>query len=322
MQSYIIRRLLQSIPLLIGISLISFLIMQLAPGDYLNTIRMNPDISAEMIDQLEKEFGLDKSAPEQYLHWLWRALQLDFGRSFSYRVPVSFLIKTRMLNTLYLSLAAMFLAWLVAIPIGIHAATHKYQRSDHIMTVFSLLGLSIPNFFLALLLLFSIVKLNINLPISGMTSIDYEWLTMPEKIIDILRHLLVPALVLGTAQMAGLMRQMRGQMIDTLRQDYVTTARSKGLTERIVVYKHVLRNAINPLITIFGFQFSALLSGAALTEIVTGWPGMGQLTLQAVLNKDYYVVMAALMISGFLLIIGNLLADILLAVSDPRIRYH
>lgn len=322
MQSYIIRRLLQSIPLLIGISLISFLIMQLAPGDYLNTIRMNPDISAEMIDQLEKEFGLDKSAPEQYLHWLWRALQLDFGRSFSYRVPVSFLIKTRMLNTLYLSLAAMFLAWLVAIPIGIHAATRKYQRSDHIMTVFSLLGLSIPNFFLALLLLFSIVKLNINLPISGMTSIDYEWLTMPEKIIDILRHLLVPALVLGTAQMAGLMRQMRGQMIDTLRQDYVTTARSKGLTERIVVYKHVLRNAINPLITIFGFQFSALLSGAALTEIVTGWPGMGQLTLQAVLNKDYYVVMAALMISGFLLIIGNLLADILLAVSDPRIRYH
>ena len=322
MQSYIIRRLLQSIPLLIGISLISFLIMQLAPGDYLNTIRMNPDISAEMIDQLEKEFGLDKSAPEQYLHWLWRALQLDFGRSFSYRVPVSFLVKTRMLNTLYLSLAAMFLAWLVAIPIGIHAATHKYQWSDHTMTVFSLLGLSIPNFFLALLLLFSIVKFNINLPISGMTSIDYEWLTMPQKIIDILRHLLVPALVLGTAQMAGLMRQMRGQMIDTMRQDYVTTARSKGLTERIVVYKHVLRNAINPLITIFGFQFSALLSGAALTEIVTGWPGMGQLTLQAVLNKDYYVVMAALMISGFLLIIGNLLADILLAVSDPRIRYH
>ena len=322
MQSYIIRRLLQSIPLLIGISLISFLIMQLAPGDYLSTIRMNPDISAEMIDQLEKEFGLDKSAPEQYLHWLWRALQLDFGRSFSYRVPVSFLVKTRMLNTLYLSLAAMFLAWLVAIPIGIHAATHKYQWSDHTMTVFSLLGLSIPNFFLALLLLFSIVKFNINLPISGMTSIDYEWLTMPEKIIDILRHLLVPALVLGTSQMAGLMRQMRGQMIDTMRQDYVTTARSKGLTERIVVYKHVLRNALNPLITIFGFQFSILLSGAALTEIVTGWPGMGNLTLQAVLNKDYYVVMAALMVGGFLLIIGNLLADILLAVSDPRIRYH
>lgn len=322
MQAYIIRRLLVTIPLVIAISLISFLVMQLAPGNFLDTIRLNPAVSDDLIKQLEHKFGLDKSIPEQYFRWLWRALHLDFGQSFKWNVPVTYVIKTRLLNTFILSLTAMIIGWSVAIPIGIYSATHKYQISDNIFTVFSFLGLSIPNFFLALLLQFFVVKANIDWPITGMTSIDYEWLTGPEKIVDILRHLILPAIVLGTAQMAGLMRRMRGQMIDAMTQDYVRTARAKGLKEKFVVYKHALRNAINPLITIFGFQISYLLSGAAITENVFGWPGMGPMMLEAVRFKDIYLAMAGLVMGSVLLIIGNLIADILLAVVDPRIKYN
>lgn len=322
MHTYIIRRLLLTIPLILAISLISFLVMQLAPGDFLDTMKLNPSISKEYINQLEERFGLNKSIPEQYFHWLWRALHLDFGRSFKWRVPVIHVIKTRLFNTFILSLSAMVIGWIFAIPIGIYSATHKYKTSDNVLTVFSFIGLSIPNFFLALLLQFFIVKMHIDHPITGMTSIDYEWLTTPEKIVDLIRHLLLPAIVLGTAQMAGLMRRMRGQMLDAMTQDYIRTARAKGLKERLVVYKHALRNAVNPLITIFGFQLGSILSGAALTEIVVAWPGMGRMMLEAVLSKDIYLAMAGMVMASVLLILGNLVADILLAVSDPRIRYN
>lgn len=321
MRTYILRRFLQAIPLLLFISLLSFLIMQLAPGDYLDTLRMNPEISREVLDQLEANFGLNKSIPEQYVRWLWRALHLDFGRSFRWNVPVTHIIQTRLFNTFVLSISAMVLTWVFAIPIGIYSATHRYKLGDNVLSVFAFIGLSIPNFFFALLLLFLIVKYGVKLPITGMTSIDYEWLTPMEKFVDILRHLIVPTIVLGTAGMAGLMRQMRGQMIDAMRQDYIRTARSKGLAEKVVIYKHALRNAMNPIITILGFSLSGLLSGAALTETVTGWPGMGRMMLTAVRSKDIYLAMAGLIMGSILLIIGNLVADILLAVTDPRIRY-
>lgn len=321
MRNYIIRRLLQSIPLLIVISMLIFFIMQLAPGDYLDQLRMNPDISKEMLDQLETQYGLDKPIYQQYFYWFWRVLHLDFGRSFRWGVPVSFILGTRMLNTLILSASAMFVTWIFAIPIGIYSATHRYKLGDNILTVFSFIGLSIPSFFFALLLLFCIVRFGINLPINGMTSIDYEWMNPLEKVIDLLRHLVVPTIVLGTGGMAGLMRQMRGQMIDAMRQDYIRTARSKGLAEKVIIYKHALRNAINPIITIFGFSLSGLLSGAAFTENVTGWPGLGQMMLQSVLSKDVYLAMAGFMMSSVLLIAGNILADVLLALTDPRIRY-
>lgn len=322
MKTYIIRRILQAIPLLLAISLLSFFVMQLSPGDYLTQIQMNPDISDELIQQMRADYGLDKSVPEQYFHWLWQLLQGNLGQSFTWKVPVTHVIRTRLINTLILSAAAMIISWGVAIPIGIYSATHKYTWSDNMFTVFAFLGISIPNFFLALLLLFFIVRLGINHPIQGMTSMDHEWMSPLEKVIDILRHLIVPAIVLGTARMASLTRQMRGQMIDAMREDYIRTARSKGLHRRKVVYKHALRNAINPMITIFGFQISLLLSGAALTEEVTGWPGMGKMMLTAVRSKDIYLAMAGLLMGSILLIIGNLLADILLALSDPRIRYE
>lgn len=321
MYSYIIRRILLVIPLLLAISLISFMVMQLAPGDFLDTMRLNPRISQEYIEQLENNFGLNKSVPEQYLHWLWRALHLDFGRSFRFNAPVTHLIQTRLFNTFILSLSSMFIGWIFAIPIGIYAATHKYKLSDNLLTVFTFIGLSIPNFFLALLLQFFIVRMGISHPITGMTSMDFEWLSRGGQIIDIAKHLLLPAIVLGTAQMAGLMRQMRGQMLNAMQEDYVRTARAKGVKEKFVVLKHALRNAVNPIITIFGFQLSFLLSGAAITETVFGWPGMGRMMLEAVLNKDYYLAMAGLLMASFLLVIGNLIADILLAVVDPRIKY-
>ncbi|MGM0413662.1 MAG: ABC transporter permease [Bacillota bacterium] len=322
MKTYIIRRILYAIPLLLAISLFSFLIMQLSPGNYLDQLRMNPDISTQVLNTMEEDFGLDRSVPEQYALWLGQVLRGNLGRSFAYRVPVTQVIGSRIKNTLILSFAAMVLAWGASIPIGIYSATNKYTIGDNVFTSLAFVGLSIPNFFFALLLLYGIVTFNLDWPIQGMTSITHGMMSPLEQVIDILRHLVVPAVVLGTASMAGLTRQMRGQMIDAMTSDYVRTARSKGLMERVVVYKHALRNAINPMITIFGFQISALLGGAALTEIVTGWPGLGTLMLNAVRSKDLYLAMAGLMMGSVLLITGNLIADILLAVSDPRIRYN
>ncbi|MGM0420894.1 MAG: ABC transporter permease [Bacillota bacterium] len=322
MKTYVLRRILYAIPLLLAISLFSFFIMQLSPGNYLDQIRMNPDISREVLNTMESQFGLDKSVPEQYARWLGQTLQGNLGQSFAYRVPVTHIIGTRIKNTLILSLAAMFLAWVVSIPVGIYSATHKYTSGDNIFTSLAFVGLSIPNFFFALLLLYIIVALDLPWPIQGMTSIMYDYMSPFEQLIDVLKHLAVPAVVLGTASMASLTRQMRGQMIDAMTSDYIRTARSKGLRERVVVYKHAFRNAINPMITIFGFQISALLGGAALTEVVTGWPGLGSLMLNAVRSKDLYLAMAGLLLGSVLLIIGNLIADILLAVSDPRIRYN
>jgi len=322
MRDYIIRRILIVIPLLLAISILSFFIMQLSPGSYLDQMRMNPDISEDLIKEMEADFGLNKNIFLQYFSWLGQILQGNLGESFTYRIPVSQIIISRLFNTLILSLAAMLISWGVSIPIGIYSATHRYSWLDNIFSVFSFIGLSIPNFFFALLLLFAIVRFNLPLPINGMTSIMYDYLSPAEKVIDILKHLLVPALVLGTAGTATLMRQMRGQMLDVINMDYIRTARAKGLTERNVIYKHAFRNAINPMITIFGFQLSSLFSGAALTEIVTGWPGLGKMMLTAVRSKDLYLAMAGLMMGSLMLIIGNLAADILLALNDPRIKYN
>ncbi|RCW80834.1 peptide/nickel transport system permease protein [Halanaerobium sp. DL-01] len=321
MRNYIFRRIIITIPLLFMISIMSFFIMQLSPGSYLDQIKMNPDISPELIETMEEDFGLDKSVPVQYLYWLKELLQGNLGESFTYRIPVAEIIGSRLLNTFILSAAAMIIAWGISIPVGIYSATHHYSILDNIFTTFSFIGLSIPNFFFALLLLFLIVRLNIPLPISGMTSIMYDYMTPVEKVIDIAKHLIVPAVVLGTASTASLMRQMRGQMLDVINQDYIRTARAKGLKERKVIYKHALKNALNPMITIFGFQLSSLFSGAALTEIVTGWPGLGNMMLTAVRSKDLYLAMAGMMMGSLMLIIGNLAADIMLALNDPRISY-
>lgn len=320
MAKFIVRRFINIIPLLLGVSLLTFGVIQLSPGDFLDEMRLNPIASEELIAQMRAQFGLDQPVYIQYAKWLRNMLRLDFGYSFTWNAPVSWLIGTRLLNTLILGTAALVFSWVLAVPMGIYSATRQYSAGDSFLSVVAFLGVSIPNFFLALLLLLMAARTGW-LPVGGMTSIEFSFFTPLEKVLDIGRHVIIPTLVLGTAGMAFLMRQTRAQMLEVMRQEYVKTARAKGLTERKVVVKHAFRNAVNPLITVLGFELGGILSGAALTETVIGWPGLGQLILDAVIRRDVYLVMAALMIGTLLLIVGNLIADLLLAFSDPRIRY-
>ncbi len=316
---YIVRRLVQMVPLVIGITFISFLIIQLAPGDYLDKLKMNPQISQETLEELKKAYGLDKPLFVQYFYWLLNALKFDLGYSFSYHVPVLELIKERVGNTLFLSVTSAVLAWLLAVPMGIWAALNPNRWVDKFVQLFSFTFMSIPNFFLAFLLLFVAVKTGL-LPTGGATSPNYEQLSFFEKMLDRLWHVSLPAFVLAIGSLAGLVRLVRSAMIESLQSEYVLFARAKGLSEREIIYKHALRNALNPFITLLGFEIASLLSGAALIEIIVNWPGMGMLMLDAVLSQDLYLVMGGLYIGAIMLIIGNLIADILLAKLDPRVR--
>jgi len=295
--------------------------IHLAPGDYFDTLRMNPQISEETIRQYEAQYHMDKPAIVQYFYWLANLGRFDLGYSFVKKEPVVNVIRRRLINTLILSLAALLFAWLIAIPIGIYSAVHQYSWSDKIFSVFSYIGIAIPNFFFALVLLFLASGIGI-LPLGGMRSFNYNDLSILGKMWDIFKHLIIPTVVIGTSAMAGLVRLMRGNMLEVLRAQYITTARAKGLPENRVIYRHALRNAINPMITIFGYTLSGLLSGAALTEIICNWPGLGSVMLEAVRSQDIYLVMGSMLMGGVLLILGNLTADILLAWVDPRIQYE
>ena len=309
------------IPLLLGITFFSFLIISLAPGDYLTTMSQNPQVTEETIEGLRAKFGLDRPLYIQYVKWLWNAFHLDFGYSFANQVPVFSLIKVRMLNTFILAFTAALFAWGLSIPLGIISAVRQNTWVDRTASFVSFLGLSIPQVFFALLMVLFAAKTGW-FPVGGMKSIDFEYMSYGGQVFDLLYHLILPAIVLGSISMAGRMRQMRANLLDTLLQDYIQTARAKGLSERIVIYKHALRNAINPLITLFGFTLASLLSGAFLVEVVMNWPGLGRLTLDALFTRDLYLVMGSLLMASLMLILGNLIADILLALSDPRIRYE
>ena len=321
MLRHILRRLLQMIPMLLGITLVSFAIIQLSPGDFLAEMRLNPIVSPQTVEQMRRNFGLDQPLHVQYLRWLWNAVRLDFGYSFAYHVPVMWLIGSRLFNTLVLNVVALAVAWAIAIPLGIHAARRQYSWSDNALSFAAYVGISTPTFFSGLFLLYWAFKTGW-LPIGGMTSIQFDELAWWQKVLDVAHHMVVPVLVLGVFSVAGLMRQMRANLLEVLRQDYVRTVRAKGLPEPVVLSKHAVRNAINPLITIFGFELGGLLGGSAILENVIGWPGLGKLIVEAVLQKDLYVVMASLVIGSVMLVVGNLIADILLAYSDPRIRYE
>jgi len=320
MIAYILRRFLIAIPLLFGMTFIAFMFIQLAPGDYFDSLRLNPEISEETIALYEAKYHFDKPPIVQYFYWLKNLVTLDFGYSFTNKAPVLDVIASRALNTILLSVASILITWLVAIPIGIYCAVKQYSWSDRIFSSISFLGMSIPNFFLALLLLFLFSVVLGFLPSGGMTSSYYDELTFFSKIGDVAWHMVIPAMVIATGAMAGYQRLMRGNMLEVLRAQYVLTARAKGLPESKVIYRHALRNAINPMITIFGFELSAILSGAALTEIITSWPGLGTIMLSAVRSQDLFLVMGSALMGGILLIVGNLIADILLAWSDPRIQ--
>jgi peptide/nickel transport system permease protein len=320
MLHFIVRRVIQMVFLVLGISLISFAVMQLAPGDYLTSMRANPNVRPETIDRLRHDFGLDQPWPVQYWRWLVNALHGNFGYSFTYKIGAFQLISQRLYYTFLLSFWSTVFAWVVAIPLGIHVATHRNGWSDRLANFLAFAGISLPGFFVALLALLLAQRTGW-FPIGGASSVEHSSLSQGGKIMDTARHLFLPVLVLGTGGVAGLMRQMRGNLLDVLGENYVLAARARGLSERKVVYKHAVRNAINPLITLFGFELAGLLGGAALVENVMDWPGLGQLLLEAVQTKDLYVAMGSFVMGAVLLIVGNLIADVLLAVTDPRIKF-
>lgn len=263
----------------------------------------------------------DRSWTEQFWLWLKQIMTRgDFGTSFVYQRSVSSLLWERVPATLLLAIASLFTTWAIAIPLGILAAVKQNRPTDKILQVLSYAGQGFPSFITALFLLFLAQVTTPLFPVGNMTSIDHGELTWFGKILDIGWHSILPLIALSITSFAGLQRIMRGQLLDVLRQDYIQTARAKGLPENRVIYVHALRNAINPLITLLGFELASLLSGAFITENFFNWPGLGKLTLQAVLAKDEYLVMASLVMSAVLLILGNLIADLMLKAADPRIK--
>ncbi len=325
MRDELIRRALVSIPQLLLMSFITFLFIDLAPGDILAKYRFDPRISAETVKQIEEKYHFDKPVLVQYGHWLWRTINLDLGYSFSREAEVTGVIAERLFNTFLLSFFSIIFTWLIAIPLGIYAAVKQYSWGDRIMSAISYFGMSLPSFFLALLLMFLVyagrdLPLVSSIPIGGMISPGYENMSTAGKILDRAAHMVLPVIILTIGALAGLQRISRGNMLEELRKQYIVTARAKGLPEHKVIYGHALRNAINPLITLFGFEFSSLLSGAALLEIIVNWPGLGSLMLAAVRAQDTFLVMGSMLMGGIMLILGNLISDILLVIADPRVR--
>ena len=322
MFNYIVRRILSMIPLLILISILSFTVIKLQPGEFGSQYFNNPRVSPETVIQLRKRLGLDQPAYRQYLKWVKGIItEGDFGYSFAYKRPVAELIWERMGWTVTVASATMLFTWLLAIPIGIYSATHKYSFFDYIFTFIGFIGISIPNFFLALVLMYLVLAQG-GTAVGGLFSNEYigapwSW----AKLLDLLKHIWIPLIAIGTAGMAGLIRQMRGNLLDVLGRQYVQTARAKGLKERVVIYKHAVRNAINPLISMLGMQLPQLISGTIISAIVLNLPTMGPFFYDALINQDQYLVMTFLMFSAIMMLVGNLIADLLLAWVDPRIRY-
>ncbi|HYA35224.1 MAG TPA: ABC transporter permease [Candidatus Binataceae bacterium] len=320
MTRFIIRRVINMIPLLLGITFLSFLVMSMVPGDFLSSLKMNPSISPDVIRQLEAQFGLDQPLVVRYAKWLWSVLHLNLGTSLAYRVSVTSLIGSRALNTIILSAASMIFAWVIAIPIGIVVAVRQNSIWDRVLSFVAFFGMSVPNFFLAFLMMFFALKTGW-FPVGGTFSVDYPDLDLWARIADRINHLMLPVFVLGVAGMASLMRLMRSQILEIKNSDFVRTARAKGLSERVVIYKHVLRNALNPFVTMAGYGLADLLGGAALVEAVMNLQGLGLLLLEAVRSLDIYLVMGSVLMGAVLLLVGNLLADLALVAVDPRVDF-
>ena len=291
----------------------------LKSGDPLADLRFNPAISESVLNAEEKRLGLNEPWHIQYMLWLKGLFHGDLGVT-QQNQPVSSVIKKPILNTLLLSICTLLCTWLIAIPLGIWAALSRNKFIDKFLAILTSCGMSTPTFILAVLGLLFALNSQI-IPVGGLTSVNFYEMNVLEKILDLGKHLILPTFILTIVSIAGLQRQMRANLLDVLRQEYIKTAIAKGLPTDKVIYKHALRNAINPLITIFGFEFAALLSGAALTETILAYPGLGALTLEAARKLDVNLTMVNLMIGATMLIVGNLIADLLLKIADPRIKY-
>ncbi|WP_115641809.1 ABC transporter permease [Clostridium putrefaciens] len=318
MRQYILRRLLQMIPVIIGVSIILFTVFALAPGDAVDNIQ-NPKMTEEKKQELRVQYGLEGSILKRYINWASKAIRFDFGMSVKHKMPVKTVINTYVWNSFYLSMSSFIVSVIIAVPLGIISATKQYSGFDMFFTVFALIGISIPSFFFGMLLIkWFAVDLRL-FPVSGMTALGVSK-TPVGHILDVMHHMFLPFIVLSLGNVASLMRYTRTSMLEVIRQDYVRTARSKGLTEKVVVYKHALRNGLIPVITILGFYLPSLFGGAIITEQIFVWPGIGKVAIEAINGRDYQLLMGFEMLLAILTLVGNLIADITYAIVDPRIR--
>ncbi|MEZ4865949.1 MAG: ABC transporter permease [Caldilineaceae bacterium] len=324
---YIIRRILLVIPTLIVISVISFIVIQLPPGDYLTTYiatlsQSGQQLAQDEIAALRLQYGLDQPIYVQYFKWVWNMLHGDFGMSLEWQRPVADLIGERLLLTVTLSFFTIIFTWLLAIPIGIYSATRQYSIFDYLFTFFGFIGLGVPNFMLALILMW-VAYSSLGMSVSGLFSpefVDVPWSLA--RVIDMLKHLWIPIIILGLGGTAELVRIMRANLLDELHKPYVETARAKGVPERQLIFKYPVRVAINPFISTIGWTLPALVSGSLIVSVVLSLPTAGPLLLRALMSQDMYLAGTFLMLLSFLTVLGTLISDILLAWVDPRIRYE
>ncbi len=319
MGKYVVRRIfLQGIPVLLGFTFLLYFIITIAPGSPVNHLRGIPNLDPGVLEEQKEQLGLNDAFLVQYVRWLTQVLKGDLGRSFdSARRPVSELIKERMPATILLSSVSLILAWLIGVPVGIFSARRQYSIFDYVITMLAFAGISVPSFFSGLVLLY-VFALRLNIFPAGGFFLAGETVTFSGYI----RYLTLPALTLGLASIASIARYTRTSLLEVMPHDFLRTARAKGLQESIVIYKHALRNALIPILTLMGFMIPSIFSGAVIVESIFAWPGLGSLAIQAVNERNYPVMMGINLMFAILIFLGNLLADLSYAWADPRIRYE
>ena len=326
MGTFILRRVLGAIPLLLGIATLVFFVLNLAPGDPAAAY-MNPNMPPEIIDQLRRNLGLDQPVYVRYVKWMAAFFTGDWGYSFAQSRPVVAILMDALPNTLMLAAISLVLVFAIGVVVGVFQAVRQNSLTDSSLSVIGLFFYSMPSFWLGLMLMlvFSLKASEwgwpIALPPTGVTSVDYEFLGAGAQLRDRIAHLVLPVATLTLALAAGVARYTRGQMLEVVRQDYIRTARAKGLPERTVIFKHALRNSLIPVITLLGLNLPYLFSGAVFIEYIFAWPGMGRVIVDAIYQRDYPLVMATSFLFAVIVVLGNLLADVLYAVADPRVAY-
>ena len=324
MLRFVGRRLLQAIPLLLGIVTLTFVILHIAPGDPTATY-FNPNIPPEVLERMRVSMGLDRPLHVQYVSWVRAFFTGDFCYSYTQFRPVVDVLADALPKTLLLGAVSLVVIFVVGCAVGTIQAVRQYGVSDTVLTIGTLGIYSMPGFWLGLMLVLAVSSSwwpdMLGLPVSGMTSVDHAFMSPLGRVIDVARHLVLPVIALGLASAAGIARYMRGEMLEVMQQDYIRTARAKGLRESRVLLKHALRNALIPIVSLLGLFLPLLIGGSVVIEVVFSWPGMGRLMYDSILARDYPVVMASTFLFGSLVVAGNLIADLLYAVVDPRIRH-
>jgi peptide/nickel transport system permease protein len=316
---YLERRFIHCLLLLFSVSIFCFLLSDLAPGSFFDEMKLNPQISADTIAALRAQYGLDQPLPVRYGRWVKSVFRGEWGYSFAYNSPVRKLLTLRARNTLLLTILATLLAWIIAVPLGVWSASRPGSRIDRFAMSGTSFLLAVPEIVLALALLYLVVRTRA-LPAGGMVSAEFDNLGLWAQIADLAKHCVVPVAALVLASLPILLRHVRASMVETLQSPFVQAARGHGISQSRILFRYALPAAANPLISLFGLSIAGLLSGSLLVEVITGWPGLGPLLLEASMARDFYVVVGVVMASALFMIFGSLLADAMLIIFDPRVR--